>query len=133
MSSSGDTPFFYIAPPPTLSYCNQQTLGILEIDACGRNAVSCHGDILLDGKITTTDDSSPALFFNGSTLNVSGNVVFNDTVQFLNASTGTGIGLHFSASQPQLHSHPWSVSGTVYVSQVLSALGTGNVNVLCIS
>ena len=129
--SSGDTLFYNVVLPPVLSYFNQETFGILEIDACGRNALSCHGDILLDGKITTTDSWSPALYFNGSTINASGILSLNSGVWFSNVSSVDGI--PFCPIQPQIAPEPWSVSGTVYVSEVLSALGTGNVKALCIS
>ena len=136
--SSGDTPFYNVVPPPVLSYFNQETFGILEIDACGRNALSCEGDLLLDGKITTTDLSAPSISIrDGVTVNISGTLNALQGVQFTNVSDGTIFGVPFSRSQPHIGTPEWCTdlnsSGILYTTMVRSALGAGYVKVLCIS
>lgn len=132
--SNGDRPYFFIAPPPTIPSFNQETFGIIEIDACGRTALKCNGDILMDGKITNMQANAPQLYFDGSIVNVSGATFFHSGARFMNVNTSDALsGLPYSASQPQLVSAPWSVSGTLYVSSVAAADGNGNVKVLCVA
>jgi hypothetical protein len=121
MPNTHDDNFSTVHVPPPISDFMTETVGGIDMNQC-----VCKGDFYLDGVLTNTYTPSPSLFFNGSTVNVSGQLVCNDSVVFLNTSQSTG--LPFNVSQPQ-----HSVSGTLYTTMVSAALGSGMVKVLCMT
>ena len=138
MANTYDNKFSELHVPPPISSVMGETYGFVQIDACGRNALSCEGDLLLDGKITTTDLSAPSISIrDGVTVNISGTLNALQGVQFTNVSDGTIFGVPFSRSQPHIGTPEWCTdlnsSGILYTTMVRSALGAGYVKVLCIS
>ena len=121
MPNTYDDNFSTVHVPPPISDFMSETCGGIDLETC-----VCKGDFYLDGVLTNTSTPSPSLYFNSSTVNASGQLVCNNSVMFLNTSHSTG--LPFNVSQPQ-----HSVSGTLYTTMVPAALGSGMVNVLCMS
>ena len=127
MANTYDNKFSELHVPPPISSFMGETYGFVQIDACGRNALSCEGDL-----------SAPSISIrDGVTVNISGTLNALQGVQFTNVSDGTIYGVPFSRSQPHIGTPEWCTdlnsSGILYTTMVRSALGAGYVKVLCIS